>query len=72
MQALLKLLTILGELIQALLNQRAKVKRDESIAAIRNDPAGEFVNEFGGVPVKSTEPPAMPGSKADTKVGSKE
>lgn len=69
MQAVIRLINILVDLIQALLVQRAKVKRDEEIAAIRNDPAGEFINEFGGVSVDPNKV-TVPGDKASA-VGDK-
>ena len=50
MKTILKLLIVIGELIQRYLNKRVQVERDAEVEAIRNDPAGEFINEFGGVP----------------------
>jgi hypothetical protein len=72
MQTVLRLINILVDLLQGLLSRRAQVKRNEDVNAIRNDPAGEFINEFGVLPNKPTEPPAMPGSQAGAEVGNKE
>lgn len=49
MRALLKVILIGFKLIQFLIDRREVAKRDEDIKAIRNDPTGSFVNEFGGV-----------------------
>ena len=63
MQALIKILTILLELIEASMRKREVVKRDEEIKAIRKDPAGEFVSEFCGVRERTTQA-GMPGDQA--------
>ena len=59
MQTVLKLLIVIGELIQRYCDIRKQAQRDEQVDAIRKDPAGEFINEFGRVPNKPTVP-SMP------------
>ena len=71
MQSLLKLIGLLADLIQVLINRQAIARRDDEVQAIRNDPAGQFAAEFGGVPVKPTEAP-MPGDKAGAQVDQEE
>ncbi len=63
MQALLKLLTIIFELIQSNFDKRDATRHEAEIKAIQDDPAAEFINEFGGVREQSTKA-SLPGSKA--------
>lgn len=49
MQALLKILTICLEYLQDYFKKREAEKYAEQITAIKDDPTGEFVNEFNGV-----------------------
>ncbi len=71
MQALSRLINILIDLALVLLNQRAKVKRDDQVQTIRNDPAGEFDREFGGVPVDPSQA-ALPSDQAGAEVDHKD
>lgn len=71
MQAVLKIILILCELIKAFSVRREVVKRDEEIESIRNDPAGSFINEFGGVRDDPSEA-GVPGNQASVEVGTKE
>lgn len=68
MQALLKILAIFAELVSSVIKQRETAKRDEQIQDIRNDPAGEFLNEFGGVRATDSEAD-VPGDQAGVEVG---
>lgn len=71
MQGLLKILAIFAELVSSLIKQREMAKRDKQIQDIRKDPAGEFLNEFGGV--QSAESKAcLPGDQASIEIGKKE
>lgn len=49
MNALIKLLTIILELLQAAIGKRAAAKYDKKISDIKADPAAKFITEFGGV-----------------------
>lgn len=71
MRALLKVILIGFELIQLLINKREVAKRDEDIKSIRNDPAGSFVNEFGGVSDDASKA-NVPSGEASPKVDSDE
>lgn len=71
MNAVIKLLVIIAELVNSFFKQREIAKRDQEIEAIRNDPAGEFINEFGGVRTDESKAD-VPGDQAGVEVGKKE
>lgn len=71
MSAVIKLLVIIAELINSFFKQREIAKREQEIDAIRNDPAGEFLNEFGGVRASDSKAD-VPGDQAGVEVGKKE
>lgn len=64
MQALLKILTILAEVLQLFVRKREVAKRDEEIQKVKVDPAGEFASEFGGVRKRSSQA-GVSGNKTD-------
>lgn len=50
MQSLLKVIGLISDLVSWVVRVKRSEKRKAEIDAIRKDPAGQFINEFGGVP----------------------
>lgn len=67
MQSALKIILVLVELIDVLIKRWQRQKHDEVIENIRNDPAGEFINEFGGVSDDASKA-SVPSSQAGVEV----
>lgn len=65
MTSLLKILTVLLELIQQVVGTVRRRKREQQDEQIRKDPAAEFHREFGGVPDNEA---GLPGDKAGTEI----
>ena len=72
MLQLIKILLIVCEFFQSLVVKRKVAERDAKVEAIRNDPAGEFINEFGGVHGGAKPEADMSGSQAGVEVCKKE
>ncbi len=70
MQALLKIIGILSDLILWVVRVKRAEKRKVELDAVRNDPAGEFANEFGGLSDGKSRGPVL-GDKAGVEVDSK-
>lgn len=71
MTNLLKLLGVLADLLVSFLNRRDVARRAHDIQVIRNDPAGQFANKFGGVPDDASKA-NVPSAEASPKVDSEE
>lgn len=65
MTNLLKIVTVLLELIQHIVGSVQRRKREQQDDQIRKDPAAEFHREFGGVPDNEA---GLPGDKAGSQI----
>lgn len=65
MTNLLKILTVLLDLIQHFVGSVQRRKREQQDEQIRKDPAAEFHREFGGVPDNEA---GLPGDKTGAEI----